>query len=84
MTAVVLISSGVASSLSFPWVFLMVPILFLFAPQAIKRDKRTLVVLALAVACVLGVPVFADEWEAVSGVCSYCPWYLCLECLIYG
>lgn len=76
-------SASAASSLPFSLVIVMVPMLFLFAPQAIKRDKRTIAVLAVLLALVLAAPV-AAEWDAVSRVCEYCPWWLCLECLIYG
>jgi hypothetical protein len=80
MTALVLVSSGAGSAISLYGVLLMIPVLLLLAPQPIRRDKRVIVGAALAIAAALGVPALA----AASNVCSYCPWYLCLECLIYG
>lgn len=84
MTAIVF-GPSVVSSLPFaPALLLMViPIGLLLAPQAIKRDRRTIVALCLLLFLVLAAPV-AAEWDAVSNVCEYCPWWLCLECLIYG
>jgi hypothetical protein len=80
MTALVLVSSGAGSAISLYGVLLMIPILLLWAPQSIRRDRRVIVGAAFAIGAALGFPVLA----AVSDVCSYCPWWLCIECLWLG
>jgi hypothetical protein len=60
-------------------VVLMLPILIVFAPQAVRRDKRTIATLLVAVAFVVGVPVYA----VICNVCALCKtewWFLYVEC----
>ena len=58
----------------------VVPIGLLLAPQTVRKDKRTLVAMAVAIALVIGVPVYAVVCN-VCEICKVCPWYLCpLEC----
>ena len=58
---------------------LMVPVLIMFAPQPIRRDKRTVAVLVTLAAIVVGVPVYA----VICNICSVCLgewWFLFVEC----
>jgi hypothetical protein len=80
--ALVLASSPWASSPFGPAlvVLLMIPALFLFAPQTIRKDKRTVAALVMLAAVVIGVPVYAVVCN-ICEVCKTCAWYYCpLEC----
>jgi formate hydrogenlyase subunit 4 len=60
-------------------VLLMIPALFLFAPQPIRKDKRTVAALVMLAAVVIGVPVYA----VICNVCEICKadyWWLIPDC----
>jgi hypothetical protein len=81
MTALVISSSpSVAESLGpAMFVLLMVPVLMVFAPQPIRRDKRTVAVLVALAAIVVGVPAYA----VICNICTVCLgewWFLFIEC----
>lgn len=80
MTAMVFVTSGATSALSLYGVLCMIPILLLWSPQHVRRDKRVLVGAALVIVAALGFPALAAD----SKICEICPWWLCIECLYYG
>ena len=80
MALVISSSPNVATALG-PAVFvlLMVPVLMVFAPQPIRRDKRTVAALVVLAGIAIGVPVYA----VVCNVCALCKtdyWWLIAEC----
>jgi hypothetical protein len=73
-------SSSVASTLSlYLWMVTIVPVGLLLAPQDVRRDKRTIVAVAIGALLLLGVPAYA----VVCNVCTVCNgdyWWLFAEC----
>jgi hypothetical protein len=60
-------------------VLFMIPVLLVFAPQPVRRDRRTIVGLGVALVAIVGVPVYA----AICNVCAVCQtdmWWLYAEC----
>jgi hypothetical protein len=60
-------------------VFLMLPILIVFAPQAVRRDKRTVAAVLASAVVLIGVPAYA----VVCNICAVCKteyWWLIPEC----
>jgi hypothetical protein len=80
MALVVSSSSPIVSSLGFYLMVLtVVPIGLLMAPQPVRRDRRTIVGLGVALVAIVGVPVYA----AICNVCAVCQtdmWWLYAEC----
>jgi hypothetical protein len=76
--AIVMFSHSAWSALSFYLMLLTaVPMGLMFAPQPIRRDKRTIAVLLVVVAFLVGAPLFAFA----SNVCTYAWW--AIECWFY-
>lgn len=72
--------SGFFSSLSLLLTMAtVVPIGLVFTPQAVRRDKRVIVGLILALGFVIGVPAYA----VVCNICDICKgsyWWLIADC----
>ena len=81
MTALVILGDP-GPLVSFAQMFALafiVPIGLLLAPQPIRRDRRTLALLVVTLALVIGGPVYA----VVCNVCALCQtewWWLYVEC----
>ena len=79
LMAMVLVPSAPHASVSPTVLAFMLPICLVWAPQAVRRDRRTIAAALVLAVLVLGIPVFADEpGIVIANPCVLMPWLI--EC----